>query len=61
MNNIKKWFSDRLKERTTWDGVVLTLAGITYLIFEPIAYIIALVAIIYGVWTMFTAERNKGD
>jgi hypothetical protein len=53
---IKKWITQRLKERTTLDGAVLIGAGVAFLIFKPIASIVAYGAIAYGAWTMFKKE-----
>jgi hypothetical protein len=54
---IKNWIITRLKERTSWDGIVLILAGVVYLVFEPIASIVAYGAIAYGVWTLWKMEK----
>jgi hypothetical protein len=54
----KEWIVNRIKERTTWDGVVLVAAGVTYLVFKPIASIVAYAAIAYGVWTIIKQERK---
>jgi hypothetical protein len=56
---IKTWISQRLKERTSWDGVVLIAAGVVYLVFEPIATVVAYGAIGYGAWTLW--KKEKGD
>jgi hypothetical protein len=58
-NIVVKWFLDRFKERTTWDGVVLIAAGVVYLVFEPIATIVAYVAIGYGAWTLWKKEKGE--
>jgi hypothetical protein len=50
---LKKWVAERLKERTTLDGVVLVAAGVSFLIFKPIASIVAYGAILYGLFTLF--------
>ena len=50
------WAKERLEERTSWDGLVLILAGIAYLIFKPIASLVAYGAIAYGVWTLWKKE-----
>ena len=55
----KIWITQRLKERTSWDGIVLIGAGVVYLIFEPIATIVAYGAIGYGVWTLLKKEEEK--
>jgi hypothetical protein len=53
---IKKWINSRLNERTTLDGVVLIGAGIAFLIFKPIASLVAYAAIAYGAWTIWKKE-----
>lgn len=57
MDLVTKWVTARLKERTSWDGVVLIGAGVTFLIFKPIASIVAYGAIAYGAWTLFKKEK----
>jgi hypothetical protein len=53
---MKKWINERLNERTTIDGAVLVAAGIAFLIFKPIASLVAYAAIAYGVWTIWKKE-----
>ena len=53
---IQKWINARLKERTTLDGVILVGAGIAFLIFKPIAALVAYSAIAYGAWTIWKSE-----
>jgi hypothetical protein len=57
IDKIKTFIKLRLEERTTLDGVVLILAGISYLIFKPIAVIVAYIAIGYGVYTLVKKEK----
>jgi hypothetical protein len=54
---VKDWINRRITERTTWDGIILVIAGVTYLIFKPIATIVAYGAIAYGVWTIWKKEK----
>jgi hypothetical protein len=54
---IKKWINDRISERTTIDGVVLVVAGICFLIFKPIASLVAYCAIGYGAYTIWKKEK----
>ena len=56
---IKSWIVDRVKERTSWDGIVLIGAGVVYLVFKPIATIVAYGAIGYGVWTLWKKEKGE--
>lgn len=53
---IDKWVSARLKERTSWDGIVLVVAGVSFLIFKPIASLVAYGAILYGAWTIWKKD-----
>jgi hypothetical protein len=53
---INKWIIARLKERTTLDGAILIGAGVAFLIFKPIASLVAYGAIAYGAWTIFKKE-----
>jgi len=53
---IKKFITDRLNERTTLDGAVLVGVGVAFLIFKPIASLVAYAAIAYGAWTIWKAE-----
>lgn len=53
---MKKWITSRLNERTTLDGAVLIGAGVAFLIFKPIASLVAYAAIAYGAWTIWKKE-----
>jgi len=53
---LQKWINARLKERTTLDGAILVTAGVAFLIFKPIAAIVAYGAIAYGAWTIWKSE-----
>jgi len=54
---MKKFIIERLGERTTLDGAVLIGAGVAFLIFKPIASLVAYAAIAYGAWTLFKKEK----
>ena len=51
-----KWLTERMHERTTWDGACLVGLGVMVLFLTPLAKIAAGVAIVYGVWTITKAE-----
>ena len=53
---VKKWITSSLNERTTLDGAVLIGAGVAFLIFKPIASLVAYAAIAYGAWTIWKKE-----
>jgi uncharacterized membrane protein len=50
------WLKNRLKERTSLDGVALMALGLLVLFMAPLAKIAAGVAIAYGAWTLWKAE-----
>lgn len=51
-----KWVTNRVKERTTWDGAALVALGVIVLIAKPIAGLVAYAAIAYGAWTIWKSE-----
>lgn len=53
---IKSWIKNRLKERSTLDGVVIVATGVVIIVFSPFAKIIAYGAIAYGAYTIWRAE-----
>jgi hypothetical protein len=59
MFNVKEWAIARLKERTSWDGMVLVGAGVAFLVFKPIASLVAYAAIAYGAWTIWKKESSN--
>jgi hypothetical protein len=52
-----KWITSRLKERTSWDGIVLVAAGVAFVVLGPLAKIAAYAAIAYGLWTIWKKEN----
>ena len=54
---MKEWFIDRLKERTSLDGAILIIAGISFLVFKPITSFVAYGAIVYGIWTIWKKQN----
>jgi hypothetical protein len=48
------WIKNRLKERTTWDGLVLMAAGVAMVI-APVG-LVGVGCIAYGAWTVWKAE-----
>ncbi len=48
------WITDRLIERTSWDGIVLIVSGVAMVI-APLN-LIAYGMIAYGAWTLWKSE-----
>ena len=57
---MRKWINARIGERTSWDGAVLIGAGVAFLIFAPIADIVAYGAIAYAVLGQYSKENKDG-
>ena len=53
---IKNWIKERMKDRTSRDGVVCIALGLMILFLSPLAKIAAGLAIAYGVWTIWKSE-----
>lgn len=52
MDKVKNWIKARSKERTTVDGAILIIAGLVFLVIEPLAKIVAVGAMAYGAFTI---------
>lgn len=51
------WILDRLKERTSWDGVIMVAAGAAILILGPLSKLAAYGLLGYGAWTLWKKEK----
>ena len=52
IDTIKEWVSERFEERTSWDGAMLIVAGLSFIFFNGIATLVAWGAVAYGIWTL---------
>jgi len=50
------WITDRLSERSSWDGGALIGVGLVVLFLGPFAKYAALAAIAWGAWTLWKSE-----
>ena len=50
------WISNRIAERTSWDGAALVAVGVVILFAGPFAKMAAYAAIAYGAWTIWKSE-----
>jgi type IV secretory pathway VirB2 component (pilin) len=50
------WIKERLTERTSLDGAVLIGTGLVILVAGPFAKIAAVIAIVYGFWSIIKEE-----
>ena len=56
IQDAKEWVTDRVQERTTWDGAVLIAVGVIALMFSGLVNWAAYAAIQYGIWTLVKSE-----
>ena len=56
IQNAKEWISDRVQERTSWDGAMLIGVGLVGLLFQGLVTWAAYIAIAYGVCTIAKSE-----
>ena len=50
---IKEWIENRLKQRSTVDGILMVAAGAAIIVFSPLTKLIAYGAIAYGAYTIW--------
>lgn len=55
---VKSWITNRLKERTSWDGAGLITIGLLAIFAANLAKIAGGIAVAYGVWTICKKENN---
>ena len=51
-----EWVKARVSERTSWEGTVLIALGLLVVLMNPLAKILAWVAILWGAWTIYKEE-----
>lgn len=52
------WLQDRLRERTSWDGLTIILISVMALAASPLIKYAAWVGLVYGAWTLWRGERR---
>lgn len=53
---VKKWLKDRVKERSTLDGVAMVAACGAVILFGDLAQLFAMAGVVYGLCTIFKGE-----
>ncbi len=52
------WIQDRMKERTSWDGLTIIVISILVIMASPIVKIAAWGGLAYGLWTLWKKEKK---
>jgi len=55
-NKLVAFVKERVAERTSWDGFLLILVCGLVLFTGSVAKILAIVGLVYGVWTCYKSE-----
>ncbi len=52
------WVQDRMKERTSWDGLTIIVISILVIMASPLVKIAAWAGLAYGLWTVWKKEKK---
>ena len=52
------WLQDRLRERTSWDGLTIIVLSILALVASPIIRYVGWLGLAYGIWTFWRREKR---
>ncbi len=52
------WLQDRMRERTSWDGLTIIVISILALVATPIIRYVAWFGLAYGVWTFWKVDKR---
>lgn len=58
-HNVIDWLQERMKERTSWDGLTIIVISILALIASPLMRYAAWAGLAYGIWTLWKKESWK--
>jgi hypothetical protein len=53
------WIQDRLRERTSWDGLTIIVISLLALVASPLIRYAAWAGLFYGIWTLWSQERSR--
>jgi hypothetical protein len=53
------WLQDRMRERTSWDGLTIILISLMALVASPLIRYAAWGGLAYGAWTFWRKESPK--
>lgn len=53
------WLQDRLRERSSWDGLTIILISVLALMASPVIKYAAWAGLFYGAWTLWRREGAK--
>ena len=53
---VKNWCTDRVKERTSWDGAIVIAVCLSIILFGGIAKLAAWAGLVWGVYTLIKSQ-----
>jgi hypothetical protein len=57
IHSIIDWIQDRMRERTSWDGLTIIIISILALVASPIIRYVAWAGLAYGIWTLWRGDK----
>ncbi len=58
INFVVDWLQDRLKERTSWDGLTIIVISVLALVASPLIKYAAWIGLGYGAWTLWKQDKS---
>jgi len=59
VHTVIDWLQDRLKERTSWDGLTIIVISVMALVASPLIKYVGWLGLFYGAWTLWRGEKVK--
>jgi hypothetical protein len=59
IHDVIDWAQERMKERTSWDGLTIIVISVLALIASPLISYAAWAGLAYGIWTIWKKESWK--
>lgn len=57
IHSLIDWIQDRMRERTSWDGLTIIIISILALVASPIIRYVAWAGLAYGIWTLWRGDK----
>lgn len=58
IHSIIDWIQDRMRERTSWDGLTLIIISVMALVASPFIRYAAWLGLAYGIWTFWKKDKR---
>lgn len=58
IHSIIDWIQDRMRERTSWDGLTIIIISVMALVASPFIRYAAWLGLAYGIWTFWKTDKR---